>query len=159
MPASSRPVRRRSGQADRLTLPHVPRVSGASSSSSGAAAANQSQANSSKSQLSQARTAPQATPRRASNGSISAAGSGTKRKREAFEIDDDDLFGDNDPEVVDLVDKDVADLTSDEKEKEEDRKKNWVKLSQFQCVICMDGVTDLTVTYCGKSFFPTRVNF
>ncbi|KAK4650456.1 hypothetical protein QC762_707580 [Podospora pseudocomata] len=151
MPASSRPVRRRSGQADRLTLPHVPRVSGASSSS-GAATANQSQANSSKSQLSHARTAPQTTPRRASNGSISAAGSGTKRKREAFESDDDDLFGDNDLEVVDLVDKDVADLTSEEKEKEEDRKKNWVKLSQFQCVICMDDVTDLTVTYCGHLF-------
>lgn len=66
--------------------------------------------------------------RRVSNGLIFVVGFGIKCKCEVFEIDDDDLFGDNDLEVVDLVDKDVVDLMLDEKEKEEDRKKNWVKL-------------------------------
>jgi E3 ubiquitin-protein ligase RNF5 len=73
-----------------------------------------------------------------------------KRKREA----DDDLFGDvEDPEVVDLVDKDEvpADIINNsQKEKE----KNWVKLGALDCVICMDNATDLTVTHCGKRAFP-----
>ncbi|KAK4175027.1 hypothetical protein QBC36DRAFT_355895 [Triangularia setosa] len=152
MPTSSRQTRRRSGQ--QLTLPQAPRASGASSSSSAATASNQQQSNSSKSQSNQARIAQQAASRRASNASVSAAGSATKRKREEFEfdLDEDDLFADNDVEVIDLVEKDVPDLTPEEKEKVEDKKENWIKLSQFQCVICMDDVTDLTVTYCGHLF-------
>jgi hypothetical protein len=35
-------------------------------------------------------------------------------------------------------------------QQKEDREKP-IKLSQFQCIICMDSPTNLTVTYCGKS--------
>ncbi|KAK4239840.1 hypothetical protein C8A03DRAFT_32031 [Achaetomium macrosporum] len=73
-----------------------------------------------------------------------------KRKREA----DDDLFGDGgseDPEVVDLVDKDEvpAEILSNT---QQEKKKNWVKLGALDCVICMDNATDLTVTHCGHLF-------
>ncbi|KAK3302449.1 uncharacterized protein B0T15DRAFT_496914 [Chaetomium strumarium] len=69
-----------------------------------------------------------------------------KRKREA----DDDLFGDNgleDPEVVDLVDKDEVPAEILNK-----KEKKWVKLGALDCVICMDNATDLTVTHCGHLF-------
>jgi E3 ubiquitin-protein ligase RNF5 len=36
----------------------------------------------------------------------------------------------------------------------ESKEKNTVKLGTFQCVICMDDVTDLTVTHCGM-FVPS----
>ncbi|KAB5557906.1 hypothetical protein GE09DRAFT_1221048 [Coniochaeta sp. 2T2.1] len=49
-------------------------------------------------------------------------------------------------EVIDLVDKDVPD------EPPKPKPENTVKLGQFQCVICMDDVTDLTVTHCGHLF-------
>jgi E3 ubiquitin-protein ligase RNF5 len=76
------------------------------------------------------------------------AASGSKRKREP-DLDD-DLFGDgpfDDQQVVDLVDKDevpVEILNSQE------QKKNYTRMSTFDCVICMDSVKDLTVTHCGK---------
>lgn len=65
---------------------------------------------------------------------------------------EDDLFGDKDPsgwdnlETIDLTD--ATEISKDLKEPEED---NRIKLSTFQCVICMDDVSDLTVTHCGKS--------
>jgi E3 ubiquitin-protein ligase RNF5 len=73
-----------------------------------------------------------------------------KRKREASTADDlfsDDVWGD--PEVVDLVDKDEVppEILSNS---QEEATKNYVKLSAFDCAICMDNVTDLTVTHCGK---------
>ncbi|KAK4192034.1 hypothetical protein QBC35DRAFT_261257 [Podospora australis] len=69
--------------------------------------------------------------------------SGVKRKREESE----DLFG-VDLEVVDLVDKEEV----PEEVCSKNKPKNYVKLGSFQCVICMDDVTDLTVTYCGHLF-------
>ncbi|KAK4204388.1 hypothetical protein QBC40DRAFT_97782 [Triangularia verruculosa] len=157
MPASSRAVhasRRPSSARQQPPLPQASRVSGAASSSSATSAYAPQTANVRKNQSSQ-RTAGQAASRRASNVSASATGSATKRKHDEFELDNfdsDDLFGDHDPEVIDLVDKDVPDATAEVEEREEEKKKNWVKLSRFQCVICMDDVTDLTVTYCGHLF-------
>ncbi|GAB1320191.1 hypothetical protein MFIFM68171_10401 [Madurella fahalii] len=79
-----------------------------------------------------------------------------KRKRDddtavvKGEADDEDIFGDDlfgDHDVVDLVDMDEvpAEIRSQ-------KTKNYVKLSAFNCVICMDDVTDLTVTHCGHLF-------
>ncbi len=78
-----------------------------------------------------------------------AAASSAKRKRgpeEAFKIEDDDVFGDG-LEIVDLADTEEVPASMLEMPKP----KNETKLGAFQCVICMDNVTDLTVTHCGKS--------
>jgi E3 ubiquitin-protein ligase RNF5 len=67
------------------------------------------------------------------------------------EVNDDDLFGDDlfaGHEVVDLVDREEMPPEL----REEKKPKNYVKLSAFNCVICMDDVTDLTVTHCGHLF-------
>jgi hypothetical protein len=62
----------------------------------------------------------------------------------------DDCFGsDDEKDVVDLVD---IDERVDEPEEEVDdnpKVDNSIKLSGFQCVICMDDVRNLTVTHCG----------
>lgn len=77
----------------------------------------------------------------------------TKRPRSTaakIELDlDDNLFHDDpeDKDVINLADPDENTKVEPEPEPEVD---NSVKLSAFQCVICMDSVTDLTVTYCGK---------
>ncbi|GKT53758.1 slx8 protein [Colletotrichum tofieldiae] len=69
---------------------------------------------------------------------------------------DDDIFGEDrvdtkgkekDEEVIDLAD--VNEVPEDLKAPKED---NRVKISAFQCVICMDDVTALTVTHCGHLF-------
>ncbi|KAK4151508.1 hypothetical protein C8A00DRAFT_17081 [Chaetomidium leptoderma] len=73
----------------------------------------------------------------------------TKRKRE--QNSDDDFFGDDGfggREVVDLVDKDEVPA---EIVKSQDTRK-YVKLSVFDCVICMDNAKDLTITHCGHLF-------
>ena len=65
---------------------------------------------------------------------------------------DTDLFGSSDDEkdetveMVDLVDVNENDNVIDPTPKED----KSIRLSTFQCVICMDDVQDLTVTYCGK---------
>lgn len=63
------------------------------------------------------------------------------------------------PEVVDLVDveddsqyeefkaKQQAELI---KQQQQDEANKPVRLAEFQCIICMDNPTDLTVTHCGK---------
>lgn len=56
--------------------------------------------------------------------------------------------GEAEYKVIDLVDKDEV----PEPEPEPGEEKNAVRLSAFQCVICMDDVTALTVTHCGMSF-------
>lgn len=62
------------------------------------------------------------------------------------------VFGSSPPPAF-HSDEDVLDLTeanevsADQKKIEVDRR---VKLSKFQCVICMDDVSNLTVTHCGK---------
>lgn len=55
-------------------------------------------------------------------------------------------------QVIDLVDKDEVPEETAEPEPEPPKEDNTVKLGAFQCVICMDDVTDLTVTHCGMSF-------
>ncbi|KAK4123159.1 hypothetical protein N657DRAFT_681294 [Parathielavia appendiculata] len=78
------------------------------------------------------------------------ASSATKRKREAD--DDVDLFGDDlfgGAEVVDLVDTDEVPANILESQ---GKVKKLVRLSSFDCVICMDSAKDLTVTHCGHLF-------
>ncbi|KAK1999924.1 hypothetical protein LX36DRAFT_654969 [Colletotrichum falcatum] len=70
---------------------------------------------------------------------------------------DDDIFGDDevdtkkgkgkDEDVIDLAD--ANEVPEGLKAPKED---NRVKISAFQCVICMDDVTALTVTHCGHLF-------
>jgi len=54
------------------------------------------------------------------------------------------------PLVVDLTDPTTA--TENLKASPEPKEDARVKLSAFQCVICMDNVTTLTVTHCGHLF-------
>ncbi|KAK1987212.1 hypothetical protein LZ30DRAFT_703117 [Colletotrichum cereale] len=70
---------------------------------------------------------------------------------------DDDIFGEDevdtkkgkgkDEDVIDLAD--ANEVPEDLKVPKEDKR---VKISAFQCVICMDDVTALTVTHCGHLF-------
>lgn len=62
-------------------------------------------------------------------------------------------------EVVDLVDldddtkyEDFANKRQEEliKQQNKDESSRPVKLAEFQCIVCMDNPTDLTVTHCGK---------
>ena len=80
----------------------------------------------------------------------------TKTRRDCTSYcDGEDLFVDFDaPEKPDIDGPDSIDLSNvDEVPKEliAPRIDNRVKLGQFQCVICMDNVTSLTVTHCGMS--------
>lgn len=70
---------------------------------------------------------------------------------------DDDLFGESlttqDSEGLDGEDLTTIDLTEANEVPEELKKPeidNRTKISKFQCVICMDDATTLTVTHCGK---------
>ncbi|OAA38536.1 hypothetical protein NOR_06564 [Metarhizium rileyi] len=72
--------------------------------------------------------------------------------------DDDDLFGENittqGSELIAAEDLTTIDLTEANQVPEELKKPepdNRVKVSNFQCVICMDDVKTLTLTHCGKS--------
>ncbi|KAK3322299.1 hypothetical protein B0H66DRAFT_601763 [Apodospora peruviana] len=82
----------------------------------------------------------------------SASASAKKRKRDELDTEakKDDVFdesADDDVKIVDLVDVDKVPEAILPK-----KPKNEVKLSAFQCVICMDDVVDLTVTHCGHLF-------
>lgn len=44
------------------------------------------------------------------------------------------------------------------KQKQVDEANKPVKLSEFQCIICLDNPTDLTVTWCGKLTSCIRIN-
>jgi E3 ubiquitin-protein ligase RNF5 len=66
-----------------------------------------------------------------------------------FGDSDDDRDGND--EIIDLLGSDdVAPLPVPRPPKED----NMVKLGKFQCVICMDDCTDLTVTHCGMASSP-----
>ncbi|KAA8628948.1 hypothetical protein SMACR_06687 [Sordaria macrospora] len=74
-----------------------------------------------------------------------------KRKAHVLVSSDDekDPFGDNNfMDVVDLADTEEV----PESMRAKPKPKNEIKLSAFQCVICMDNVTGLTVTHCGHLF-------
>lgn len=61
------------------------------------------------------------------------------------------LFGDDEDDI------EVYDLTRSEDELPEELLKSEeddsVKLSKFECIICMDAATNLTVTHCGRSSY------
>ncbi|KAL1900178.1 hypothetical protein Sste5346_002488 [Sporothrix stenoceras] len=80
---------------------------------------------------------------------------------------DDDLFGSDDDdvgvEIVNLVDVDrpqaarvkdeaVEGAPAEPLSEAKEEPKNLTKLSAQQCVICMDDMTDITVTHCGHLF-------
>ena len=74
-----------------------------------------------------------------------------KRKAHVLVSSDEekDPFGDDDKDVLDVVD--LADTDEvPESMRAKPKPKNEIKLGAFQCVICMDNVTGLTVTHCGE---------
>ncbi|KAK3938494.1 putative SLX8 protein [Diplogelasinospora grovesii] len=75
-----------------------------------------------------------------------------KRKRDTVEDSSiEDAFRASDDEGVKVIDLANADQMPPPPVPPP-KPKNEVKLSAFQCVICMDDVTDLTVTHCGHLF-------
>lgn len=60
------------------------------------------------------------------------------------------LFGDGEDDI------EVFDLTRSEDGMPEEllkpKEDNSIKLSKFECIICMDAANNLTVTHCGMSF-------
>lgn len=77
----------------------------------------------------------------------------SKKRKQPDDPHFDDLFGPlpaaADEDVIDLVDTDVVPPPL-----KPPPPKNEIRLSAFQCVICMDDVTNLTVTHCGTSPSP-----
>jgi hypothetical protein len=81
----------------------------------------------------------------------------TKKEPPADEpivFDSSDVEQGTEYKVIDLVDKDEVLPAPEPDPAEPEKEKNTVKLGTFQCVICMDDVTDLTVTHCGMSLLP-----
>lgn len=81
--------------------------------------------------------------------------------REARAENDDDPFRSSSPteghDMIDLTaDDGKADLEKmmEEKQRAKEENGDLVKLSAFQCVICMDDATNLTVTHCGRFLTP-----
>jgi E3 ubiquitin-protein ligase RNF5 len=81
-----------------------------------------------------------------------AAASRPKRETRETPITFDSDIDEEEEEIIDLVDKDEVPPLEDDKPKEP-KEDNTVKLGSFQCVICMDDVTGLTVTHCGMFVF------
>ncbi|KAL7900832.1 hypothetical protein HDV63DRAFT_294288 [Trichoderma sp. SZMC 28014] len=78
---------------------------------------------------------------------------GADANQHVIDDDDDSLFGDS--KSVPIEDYTTIDLTEAVDVPEELKKPkvdNRTKLSSFQCVICMDDVTGLTLTHCGHLF-------
>lgn len=73
-------------------------------------------------------------------------GTKTEPAEELIVFESSDIEEDSGLKVIDLVDKDEV---PEEVAEPEPKEKNTVRLGTFQCVICMDDVTDLTVTHCG----------
>ncbi|KAL2131257.1 hypothetical protein VTI74DRAFT_5329 [Chaetomium olivicolor] len=94
---------------------------------------------------------PSSGSARATRSASRPSSSSNKRKREADK--EDDLFGGDAfaaEQVVDLVDKD--DIPDEVVNSQKEADKKYVKLSKYDCAICMDSVTNLTVTHCGHLF-------
>jgi hypothetical protein len=73
----------------------------------------------------------------------------SRKKAEPKALEEDDFEFEEKIEDQDIIDlADTEDVPEDLKLPEKD---NRVKLSAFQCVICMDDSTGLTVTHCGTS--------
>lgn len=108
------------------------------------------------SQASKRRRASQASSR-----SIPTTPGSRKRSRyqNVFDDDDDDddVFGDNNTKKGQAQedDSDVIDLASSDEVPESQsvpKEDKRIKLSKFQCAICMDSATGLVVTHCGMWF-------
>lgn len=79
-------------------------------------------------------------------------------------IPDDDLFGDSlVPQVLESLDgedmttidlTDATDVPQDLTKPNLPETDKRIKISKFQCVICMDDASALTVTHCGKFYIP-----
>jgi hypothetical protein len=84
-----------------------------------------------------------ATPTRVNEGSNSQSmGSG------GAEVEELDMIEiDNDRKLEEFRKKQQAELISQQNREKADKP---VKLTDFQCIICLDSPTDLTVTHCGK---------
>lgn len=72
-----------------------------------------------------------------------------KQKVEQADLVDLSTINDDD-EYAEFKAKQQAELIKQQQEEEANKP---VKLAEFQCIICMDNPTDLTVTHCGKLFF------
>jgi predicted transcriptional regulator len=58
---------------------------------------------------------------------------------------------DDDRKYEDFKSKQQAELLKQQNQEKADKP---VKLSEFQCIICLDNPTDLTVTHCGLFYMP-----
>ncbi|KAL7925923.1 hypothetical protein ACQKWADRAFT_204557 [Trichoderma austrokoningii] len=80
--------------------------------------------------------------------------SGADASHQIIDDDGDSLFGDAKPLLVeeDYTTIDLTEATDVPDELKKPRVDKRVKLAGFQCVICMDDVTGLTLTHCGHLF-------
>ncbi|KAI1127797.1 hypothetical protein F5Y10DRAFT_188898 [Nemania abortiva] len=93
--------------------------------------------------------------RKRPSGITSPSSRPSKARRKELHVDgddqpspfDDDLFGPDPSEIVDL-----SNATEVPAEFMAPKVDNRVKIGKFQCVICMDDTTSLTVTHCGHLF-------
>ncbi|PKS13292.1 hypothetical protein jhhlp_000063 [Lomentospora prolificans] len=95
-------------------------------------------------------SSPAPTPKRRRPASASSS---AKRQRAGHGPPDEDTLlwsdSDNDSDIIDLRDPTkVPEILLQRQQKKADR----VKLGGFQCAICMDHATSLTVTHCGHLF-------
>jgi hypothetical protein len=88
-------------------------------------------------------------PRRETPAKSSCSTPSRKQKVEEADLVDLSAINDED-EYADFKAKQQAELIKQQQEEEANKP---VKLAEFQCIICMDNPTDLTVTHCGM-FFP-----
>jgi len=135
-PGNSRPSSREGDDFDMSTTPTWPRVrrnpgiGGQATPGDGGSSSARARRPSNQAGLPESTTAPR------------------KRKHdEALKSEDglDDLFGDQDLKVIDLVNTEEVPSSI-----AKSKPRNEVRLSALQCVICMDDVTNLTVTHCGR---------
>jgi len=71
-----------------------------------------------------------------------------KRKHDDFLKSEDDPFGEDSMAVIDLANTEEVPAAL----KVPPKPKNMVRLGKFQCVVCMDDTTTITVTHCGHLF-------
>jgi hypothetical protein len=155
--AASERVRRASrSSAASMVDPTSPKTERASGSPAGGDAATPMAPPSTRKRIraSTAASAQGAPSRRSSTSTRSRPVKPARSSRKTTStVDDEDVFKDGSSVVGREDDDDVLDLTGANEVPEELLKPkvdNRVKLGKFQCVICMDDVSNLTVTHCGE---------
>jgi hypothetical protein len=109
--------------------------------------------------------APAPNKRRRTSGDPRAQPPAKKPAVIKLDDDEDDVFDDHEPVQLphtgkdDLTTIDLTEATEVPDELREVEVDNRIKLVAFQCVICMDDVSSLTVTHCGTSLIGTRWSF